>query len=314
MMDRMVRIGEDMEEIVHIGLVQMSCGDDVAANHDKAVACIRQAAGQGAQIVCLQELFKSRYFCQVVDNRLFDLAEGVDESSPTVRDLADLARELGIVLIAGLFEKRAPGLYHNAAVVLDADGSYLGKYRKMHIPDDPGYYEKFYFAPGDLGYRVFRTKYAKVGVLICWDQWFPEAVRMLALKGAEIIFIPTAIGYRHSENAQLTEYGYHDAWQIVQRGHAVANACFVAAVNRVGLEMEPHGRDGIDFWGQSFLADPSGELVAQASERHEQVLVAPVNLSAIVEIRRVCSFPFRDRRVDSYDGITELYLDAGDGW
>jgi N-carbamoylputrescine amidase len=302
-----------MQEIVNVGLVQMTCGDDVAANYAKAVACIRQAADQGAQIVCLQELFKSRYFCQVVDNRLFGLAEEVTASSQTVRELGELAKELDIVIIAGLFEKRAAGMYHNATVVLDADGGYLGKYRKMHIPDDPGYYEKFYFAPGDLGYRVFRTKYAQVGVLICWDQWYPEAARMLALKGAEIIFIPTAIGYPHSEEVQLTEYGYHDAWQIVQRGHAVANACFVAAVNRVGFEKEPQGSDGIDFWGQSFLADPFGELVAKASATREQVLVAPADLSKIAEIRTGWSFPFRDRRVDSYGGITELYLDAGAG-
>jgi N-carbamoylputrescine amidase len=299
-----------MQKTVQVGLIQMTCGDNIVANYAKAVACIRQAADQGAQIVCLQELFKSRYFCQVVDNRLFDLAEEVSGSSQTVRELGELAEELGIVIIAGLFEKRAAGMYHNAAVVLDADGSYLGKYRKMHIPDDPGYYEKFYFAPGDLGYRIFRTRYAKVGVLICWDQWYPEAARMLALKGAEIIFIPTAIGYPHSEEVQLTEYGYHDAWQIVQRGHAVANACFVAAVNRVGLEKEPQGSDGIDFWGQSFLADPFGELVAKASATREQVLVAPADLAKIAEIRTGWSFPFRDRRVDSYDGITELYLDA----
>jgi N-carbamoylputrescine amidase len=241
------------------------------------------------------------------------LAEEVTGTSQTVRELGELAEELGIVIIAGLFEKRAAGMYHNAAVVLDADGAYLGKYRKMHIPDDPGYFEKFYFAPGDLGYRVFRTKYAKVGVLICWDQWYPEAARMLALKGAEIIFIPTAIGYPHSEEVQLTEYGYHDAWQIVQRGHAVANACFVAAVNRVGFEEESQGSDGIDFWGQSFLADPFGELVAKASATREQVLVAPADMSKMAEIRTGWSFPFRDRRVDSYGGLTELYLDGGAG-
>ncbi|MGD9148060.1 MAG: carbon-nitrogen hydrolase [Anaerolineae bacterium] len=302
-----------MQKTVQVGLIQMTCGDNIAANYAKAVACIRQAADQGAQIVCLQELFKSRYFCQVVDNRLFDLAEEVTGASQTVRELGELAEELGIVIIAGLFEKRAAGMYHNAAVVLDADGSYLGKYRKMHIPDDPGYYEKFYFAPGDLGYRIFRTRYAKVGVLICWDQWYPEAARMLALKGAEIIFIPTAIGYPHSEEVQVTEYGYHDAWQIVQRGHAVANACFVAAVNRVGFEEEPQGNDGIDFWGQSFLADPFGELVAKASATREQVLVAPADLSKMAEIRTGWSFPFRDRRVDSYGGLTELYLDSGAG-
>jgi N-carbamoylputrescine amidase len=298
-----------MARIVNIGLIQMSCGEDIQANYGKAIDNIRQAADQGANIVCLQELFKSRYFCQAVDNKLFGLAEPVDQSSPTVQQLGELAAELGLVLIASLFEKRALGLYHNTSVVLDADGRYLGKYRKMHIPDDPGYYEKFYFAPGDLGYPVFETKYANLGVLICWDQWFPEAARLLAMRGAEIILIPTAIGHRRQEGEQSTNDGYDGAWQIVQRGHAVANACYLAAVNRVGFEPGPDPGEGIDFWGQSFVADPDGMVVAKASAAEEQILVAPVDLGLIDEIRAGWSFPFRDRRVDSYSGLTKLYLD-----
>ena len=297
-----------MERIVNLGLIQMSCGDEIEANYAKAVDHIRKAASRGANIVCLQELFKSRYFCQVVDSHLYGLAEKVDENAPTVRQLGELAAELGIVIIASLFEKRALGLYHNAAVVIDADGRYLGKYRKMHIPDDPGYYEKFYFAPGDLGYKVFRTRFADIGILICWDQWFPEAARLLALKGSEIIFIPTAIGNRHAENVQATEYGYHKAWQIVQRGHAVANACFLAAVNRVGFEPGPQENEGIDFWGQSFLADPDGKVVGTASADREEMLLVPADMSLIEEVRAGFSFPFRDRRVDSYRGLTSLYL------
>jgi N-carbamoylputrescine amidase len=296
-----------MSRIVNLGLIQMSCGDDVKANVGKALATVREAAGRGANIVCLQELFKTRYFCQVVDSRFFDLAEPVDGNSPTVQQLCELARELGIVLIASLFEKRASGLYHNTAVIVDADGRFLGKYRKNHIPDDPGYYEKFYFTPGDLGYPVFRTRYADVGVLICWDQWFPEAARMLALQGVEIILIPTAIGYRRSEGSQLTEY--HDSWQIVQRGHAVANACFLAAVNRVGFEPGPEAGDGIDFWGQSFVADPSGVLVAQASADEEEMVIASIDVDLVEQARVAYSFPFRDRRVDSYRGLLERFLD-----
>jgi N-carbamoylputrescine amidase len=298
-----------MARIVNIGLIQMSCGEDIQANNSKAIDNVRKAASQGANIVCLQELFKSRYFCQAVDNKLFGLAEPIDESSPTVQQLGELAAELGLVLIAGLFERRASGLYHNTSVILDANGRYLGKYRKMHIPDDPGYYEKFYFAPGDLGYPVFHTKYASIGVLICWDQWFPEAARLLAMKGAEIILIPTAIGHRRQEGEQATSDGYDDAWQIVQRGHAVANACYLAAVNRVGFEPGPEPREGIDFWGQSFLADPNGRVVGKASAAEEQILVAPADLDLIDEIRAGWSFPFRDRRVDSYSGLTKLYLD-----
>jgi N-carbamoylputrescine amidase len=299
-----------MERVPNIGLIQMSCGDDVEANYGKAVDRVREAASRGANIVCLQELFKSRYFCQLVDSRYFDLAEPVDEDAPAVRHLGDLAAELGIVLIAGLFEKRAVGLYHNTAVVIDADGRCLGKYRKMHIPDDPGYYEKFYFAPGDLGYQVFRTRFGAIGVLICWDQWFPEAARLLALKGAEIIVIPTAIGNRQAENVRATEVGYHESWQIVQQGHAVANACYLAAVNRVGFEPGAKENEGIDFWGQSFLADPDGRIVAQASAEREEALIVPADLSLIEEVRKGFSFPFRDRRVDSYQGLTSLYSNS----
>jgi N-carbamoylputrescine amidase len=297
-----------MESIVKLGLIQMSCGDDVEANCAKAIDYVREAADQGAKIVCLQELFKSRYFCQAVDSRLYCLAEEIDKDAPAVRQLGDLAAELGIVIIASLFEKRALGLYHNTAVVLDADGRYLGKYRKMHIPDDPGYCEKFYFTPGDLGYRVFKTRFADIGILICWDQWFPEAARLVALKGAEIIFIPTAIGNRQAANVQATEYGYDQAWQIVQRGHAVANACYLAAVNRVGFEPGAQENEGIDFWGQSFLADPDGRVVGQASADREEILLVPADMSQIDEVRAGFSFPFRDRRVDSYGGLTSLYL------
>jgi N-carbamoylputrescine amidase len=299
-----------MKRTLNLGLVQMTCSQDPAENYDKAMAYVREVASRGANVVCLQELFKTRYFCQVIDHRLFDLAELVDETSTTVQDLAGLAAELGIVLVASLFEKRISGLYHNTVVVLDADGRYLGKYRKMHIPDDPGYYEKFYFTPGDLGTPVFSTRFGKLGVLICWDQWFPEAARLLALGGAEILLIPTAIGYHRSENGPLTDDAYCDAWQIVQRGHAVANACYLAAVNRVGFEPGSGTGDGIDFWGQSFVAGPYGRVHAQAGADHEEVLVCPVDLETLEEIRKGWSFPFRDRRVESYGGLTRLLLDT----
>jgi N-carbamoylputrescine amidase len=298
-----------VERTITIGLIQMSCGEDIKENYDKAIDGIKRAASQGANIVCTQELFQSRYFCQVEDSSLFSLAERIDGNNPTVQQLSELASESRIVVIASLFERRAPGLYHNTAVVIDADGSYLGKYRKMHIPDDPFYYEKFYFTPGDLGYRVFRTEYADIGVLICWDQWFPEAARLLAMKGAEIVFIPTAIGHTPLETeAEGTEY--HNAWQIVQRGHAVANAYYLACVNRVGFEENPEGKGGIDFWGQSFIADPHGKVVKKAPEDREEILVCPVDLSLVQEVRDVSSFPFRDRRIDSYDGLTRLFLDS----
>jgi N-carbamoylputrescine amidase len=294
-----------VRRIVNVGLIQMSCGEDIEENYDKAVACIREAASRGANVVCTQELFKSRYFPQIEDSTKFRLAEKIDADSPTLRQLCQLTAELEVVLVASLFEKRAAGLYHNTAVVIDADGHFLGKYRKMHIPDDPHYYEKYYFTPGDLGYRAFRTRYADIGVLICWDQWFPEAARLTAMHGAEFILIPTAIGYSRPE----PDPAYQESWQVVQRGHAVANACYLAAVNRVGFEESPDSQGGIDFWGRSFVADPDGKVLKGASENEEEVLICPVDLTRIEEVRAVSSFPFRDRRVDSYGGLTKLYLD-----
>lgn len=297
-----------VERIVKIGLVQMSCGDDVGVNFEKAIEYIRDAAGQGAQIICLQELFKSRYFCQVVDKRYLSLGEPVNATGATVQRLGKVAAELEVVIIASLFEKRAQSLYHNTTAVIDADGKYLGKYRKMHIPDDPLYYEKFYFTPGDLGYKTFQTRFAEIGVLICWDQWYPEAARLLAMNGAEIIFIPTAIGHIPEEISVGGE-NYQHAWQIVQQGHAVANACYIAAVNRVGFEENVEGKKGINFWGQSFVSDPYGQLLAKATNDQEEVVVCPIDLGFIRRVRDGYCFPFRDRRVDSYGDLTELYID-----
>lgn len=296
-----------MERKVTLGLIQMTCTSDIQSNLDKAFTHIEQAADQGAQIICTQELFKSPYFCQVMDDQNFKLAQEIHEESETIKNLASLAADLNVVLIAGLFEKRSVGLYHNAAVVIDADGTYLGKYRKMHIPQDPGYTEKYYFTPGDLGYQVFRTKYADIGVLICWDQWFPEAARLTAMKGAEIIFCPTAIGFDpHTKSTEDREES-HAAWQIVQQGHAAANACYLAAINRVGFEESPDGGNGIQFWGGSFIANPSGQLLEKASMEEEENLICSIDLSRIEEIRNTSSYPFRDRRVDSYQDLTKLY-------
>jgi N-carbamoylputrescine amidase len=299
----------------------MSCSQDIQGNTDKTVGFIRAAAEQGAQIVCTQELFKSPYFCKTEDWENFDLAEVISQDSPTILELSELAVDLQIVLIASLFEKRATGIYHNTTAVINADGGYLGKYRKMHIPDDPLYYEKYYFTPGDLGYQVFKTRYADLGVLICWDQWYPEAARLLGLQGAEIIFIPTAIGF----SALGEGLAYAHAWQTVQQGHAVANACFLAAVNRVGFEADPsaspiraggepagvgpNGERGITFWGRSFVADPDGTIVAQASEDEEEILICDVDLGQIEETKIRFSFPYRDRRVDSYQDLLKLYVD-----
>jgi N-carbamoylputrescine amidase len=295
---------------VNIGMIQMTCEEDIEKNVDKAVEYIKQAASKGANIVCLQELFKSTYFCQVADPALFFLAEEINENNESIVMLSNLAKELDIVLIAGLFEKRAAGVYHNSAVVIDADGSYLGKYRKMHIPEDPHYYEKFYFIPGDLGYKVFKTKYGKLGVLICWDQWFPEAARLTAMKGAEIIFIPTAIGYIREKNEETKngEAGERVAWEIVQRGHAVANSCYLAAVNRVGFENDPGDKGGLDFWGGSFIADPYGRVVKQASDDDEEILVHPIDLSFVEEARDLLAHFYRDRRIDSYSDLTKRFL------
>ena len=288
---------------ITVGLVQTSCSTDTTANLEKAVRHIEEAARRGARIVCTQELFLSQYFCQIEDHDNFSLAEPIPGLSTEA--LSALARRLEIVIVASLFERRAPGIFHNTAVVIDADGSLLGKYRKMHIPDDPRYYEKFYFTPGDLGFRSFKTRYADIGVLVCWDQWFPEAARLTALAGAEIIFYPTAIGWHPSEKA---EYGERQvaSWETVQRSHAVANGVFVAAANRVGHEGEPES--GIEFWGNSFVCDPSGQFVAQASRNKEELLTVRCDLGQ-VEVARV-HWPFlRDRRIDAYAGLTKRFGD-----
>jgi N-carbamoylputrescine amidase len=286
-----------------LGLVQMRMSEDPADNMARAIAGIRTAAGRGATIVCLPELFLGPYFCQVEDHRFFKLAEPIP--GPTTEKLGPLARELGVVLIASLFEKRAEGLYHNATAIIDSDGRYLGKYRKMHIPDDPQFYEKFYFTPGDLGFRAWQTRRGTAGVLICWDQWYPEAARLTALSGAEMLFYPTAIGWLPPEKA---EYGaaQQNAWETMQRSHAIANGVYVAAVNRVGLETAADG-SSIEFWGGSFVSDPSGNVLARAGSG-EEVLVVPCDMSKVDFART--HWPFlRDRRIESYAGISKRYLD-----
>jgi len=293
-----------LSRTVPVGLVQMRCTADAADNFARATAGVRRAAARGARIVCLQELFRSEYFCQTEDHAQFALAESVP--GPGTAALGALAAELGVVIVASLFEKRAEGLYHNTAAVLDADGTYLGIYRKMHIPDDPQYYEKFYFAPGDTGFRIFDTAVGRIGVLICWDQWYPEAARLTALRGAQMLFYPTAIGWLPAEKA---EYGaaQKDAWTTMQRSHAIANGVFVAAVNRVGHEGQA-APNGIDFWGGSFVADPYGAVLARAGEE-EEVLVVECNL-ALTDVART-HWPFlRDRRIDAYGGLTQRYIDG----
>jgi N-carbamoylputrescine amidase len=286
-----------------VGLVQMAMGEDPAPNLAKAMDGVRDAAKRGAKLIVLPELFRSRYFCQSEDASLFGLAEAVP--GPSTEALGKLARELKITLVASLFEKRAAGLYHNTAAVLDAEQGYLGKYRKMHIPDDPRYYEKYYFTPGDLGFKVFATKPAHVGVLVCWDQWYPEAARLTAMQGAEILVYPTAIGWHPEEKAQYGER-QHGAWETVQRGHAVANGCFVVAVNRTGFEPDPRGSGGIEFWGQSFIAGTDGRILARAPVDREVVLVEEIDLAEIDAVRAGWPF-FRDRRIDAYAGITERF-------
>jgi len=286
-----------------VGLVQMSCSADPNENLEKAIWRIRDAAGKGAQIICLQELFRSRYFCRTEDEGMFALAEPVP--GPTTDSLAAVASETGAVIIASLFERRAAGLYHNTAAVIDADGSLLGSYRKMHIPDDPLYYEKFYFAPGDLGFRNFDTRYGRIGVLICWDQWFPEAARLSSLQGANILFCPTAIGWHPSEKAEHGERQL-DAWRTVQRGHAIANGIYLAAVNRVGEEGPPDNR--IEFWGASFVAGPFGEIVAEASREQEETLITECDPKQLEQVRQSWPF-FRDRRTDAYQEITKRWSD-----
>jgi N-carbamoylputrescine amidase len=289
--------------IVKIGLLQTACSPDPAANLKRTLAAARRAIKQGARIICTQELFRSQYFCQTEDHRNFQLAEPIP--GPTTRAFQELAKENRVVVIASLFEKRAAGLYHNTAAIIDADGTLLGRYRKMHIPDDPLYFEKFYFTPGDLGFRAWQTRYAKIGVLICWDQWYPEAARLTAMQGAEILFYPTAIGWHPGEKAELGER-QHSAWETVQRAHAIANGCYVATPNRVGHE-KLDGR-GIQFWGQSFIAGTSGELLAKASADQEEILVAPLDLRKVDETRT--HWPFlRDRRIDAYGDLTRRMSD-----
>ena len=287
---------------VKIGLVQMSCSSDKQENLRKASLRIREAAGQGAQIICLQELFTSLYFCDVEDYDQFKLAEPVP--GPSTELMSELAAELKVVIIASLFEKRAQGIYHNTTAVIDADGSYLGKYRKMHIPDDPAYYEKFYFTPGDLGYKIFHTRFAKIGVLICWDQWYPEAARITALMGAEILFYPTAIGWATSQD-DATNTEQYGAWQTIQRSHAVANGVHVVSVNRVGVEQNGAMR----FWGGSFIANPLGTVLFQASHDREETVSFEIDTDKTDSYRT--HWPFlRDRRIDSYQPITKRYIDG----
>jgi N-carbamoylputrescine amidase len=288
---------------LRVGLIQAACGPDPGANLTKTLAVVENAARQGAQIICTQELFRSQYFCQAENHEYFQLAESIP--GPSTEAFRGLAREKQIVIIASLFEKRAPGLYHNTAAIIDADGALLGTYRKMHIPDDPLYYEKFYFTPGDLGFRAWQTRYAKIGVLICWDQWYPEAARLTAMQGAQILFYPTAIGWHPAERAQWGER-QHAAWETIQRGHAIANGCFVAVPNRVGHEKL--AGDGIEFWGQSFVAGTSGEVLARASVDQEEILLASLDLSEVDTTRT--HWPFlRDRRIDAYGGLTQRLLD-----
>lgn len=288
---------------VTLGLLQHACVADPETNLRCTLAQADAAAERGAQIICTQELFRSQYFCQSEDYRHFDLAEPVP--GRTTELFQELAKRRGVVIIASLFERRAPGLYHNTAAIIDADGALLGTYRKMHIPDDPLFYEKFYFTPGDTGFRAWQTKFGRIGVLICWDQWYPEAARLTAMQGAEILFYPTAIGWHPSEKAQLGAK-QHGAWETIQRGHAVANGCYVAAVNRSGHEA-PAGGDGLEFWGQSFVAGPLGELLAKASATADETLLVPVDLGALDDLR--CHWPFwRDRRTDAYGDLTQRFL------
>jgi N-carbamoylputrescine amidase len=288
---------------VILGLVQMRCGLDPEANMEKAIAGIRQAVGKGAQIVCLPELFRSQYFCQREDPSFFDLAEPIP--GPSTERLGRVARETGAVIVASLFERRAAGVYHNTAAVLDADGTLLGIYRKMHIPDDPLYYEKYYFTPSDLGFRAFATRFGRIGVLVCWDQWYPEAARLTALQGAQVLVYPTAIGWHPKEKAALGA-SQQQAWELIQRSHALANGVFLAAVNRVGHEGPREG--GLEFWGGSFVSDPFGELMHRAGPEAEENLVASCDLRRLEEIRR--HWPFlRDRRIDAYGDITRRMID-----
>jgi len=288
-----------------VGLVQMAAGPSPEENLDRALSFLDEAAELGARIVCLPELFRSQYFCQREDPALFELAEQIP--GPTTERIGNFARRSGSVVIVPVFERRAPGLYHNSAVVIDADGSISGIYRKMHIPDDPAYYEKYYFAPGDLGFRAFDTAVGRVGTLICWDQWYPEGARLTALRGAILMFYPTAIGWHPHEK---DEFGASqiDAWRTIQRSHAIANGVYVAAVNRIGHEIADTGGAGIEFWGSSFVTDPFGVVIAQAAGDKEEVLIADIELDRVEDVRR--NWPFlRDRRIEAYDGLDKRFID-----
>jgi len=288
-----------------VGLVQMSMSPEPATNLERAVARVREARRAGADVVCLPELFRSQYFCQREDASLFDLAEPVP--GPTTEALGRAAKEAGAVVVAPIFERRAPGLYHNSAAIIDADGQVRGLYRKMHIPDDPAFYEKFYFTPGDLGFRAFDTQAGRIGTLICWDQWYPEGARLTALQGAAVLFYPTAIGW-HPHEKEAFGAVQRDAWRTVQRSHAIANGVYVAAVNRVGHEKPVAGGPGLEFWGTSFLADPFGIVVAEASTDKEEIVVGEVDLARLEDVRR--NWPFlRDRRIDAYAGIDKRFID-----
>ncbi len=293
-----------------VGLVQLRCGPDPDENLARAVEQLQAASKRGAQVVCLPELFRTQYFCQREDASLFDLAEPIP--GPTTEKMSQAARQSGVAVIASIFEKRAPGIYHNTAAIIDANGKLLGIYRKMHIPDDPLYYEKYYFTPGDLGFKAFDISFGRIGTLVCWDQWYPEGARLTALQGAQVLFYPTAIGWHPAEKAQ---YGtlQHDAWRTIQRAHAIANGVYVAVVNRVGHETgnirgnETAGA-GLEFWGRSFLCDPFGKVLAEASQDKEEILIGEIDVRTMEEVRR--NWPFlRDRRIDSYGAITQRFLD-----
>jgi N-carbamoylputrescine amidase len=289
-----------------VGLVQMAAGPKPDENLMRAVSLIEQAAERGANIVCLPELFRSHYFCQREDPSLFELAEQVP--GPSTESIAAVARKASVVVIAPVFERRAPGLYHNSAVLIDADGTVAGIYRKMHIPDDPAYYEKYYFTPGDLGFRAFDTAVGRVGTLICWDQWYPEGARLTALKGAILLFYPTAIGWHPHEKHEFGK-SQIDAWRTIQRSHAIASGVYVASVNRVGHERPGPGEPGIEFWGSSFVADPFGVVVAEASSDKEEILLAEVDMDRLEDVRR--NWPFlRDRRIEAYHGLEKRFIDA----
>ena len=294
-----------MAEKFKAGLIQMKCSLDPGENFAKAEKKITEAAKRGAQIICLQELFRSQYFCREENADLFDLAEPIP--GPSSEALGKLAKKLGVVIVGSLFERRTAGVYHNTAAIIDANGKIAGIYRKMHIPDDPSYYEKFYFTPGDLGFRAFATQAGKIATLICWDQWYPEGARLAALNGACILFYPTAIGWHPSEK-ESNGAAQRDSWRTVQRGHAIANGIYVAAVNRVGHEIPAAGGDGLEFWGGSFLCDPQGVVIAEASTEREEILYGTVDLAHLEDVRR--NWPFlRDRRIDAYHGIEQRFLD-----